>query len=182
MALTRLAHQLIKEHFDQHRDSMKLAVDATCGNGFDTEFLLRIGFAKVVGVDIQSEAIAITSKRVQDQYINNVELYQQSHDKLHLTIKDQVNCFMFNLGYLPHGDKTITTTSKSTLSALNYCLNKLQQNGYISVLCYPGHEEGRVETNAIKNWLKTIDERFSVEQFLSSSPSTNSPILYTIKN
>ena len=65
MALTRLAHQLIKEHFESSGANRGLAVDATCGNGFDTEFLCRLGFKQVIGFDIQARAIEITRHRLE---------------------------------------------------------------------------------------------------------------------
>ena len=42
MALTDDAHNLVRTHFANK--AKRVAVDATCGNGFDTEFLVELGF------------------------------------------------------------------------------------------------------------------------------------------
>jgi len=61
MALTRLAHQLVREHF---RDkATRLAVDATLGNGHDCKFLVELGFDRIIGFDIQQQAIEQTERQ-----------------------------------------------------------------------------------------------------------------------
>lgn len=49
----------------------------------------------------------------------------------------------FNLGYLPGGDKAITTTSETTLVALGAAERILMPGGLISVVAYVGHPGGR---------------------------------------
>lgn len=49
----------------------------------------------------------------------------------------------FNLGYLPGGDKTVITTSKTTLPALQAASRILRSEGLISVMVYVGHPGGR---------------------------------------
>lgn len=51
---------------------------------------------------------------------------------------------MFNLGFLPGGDKTVTTTYESTVKALGHCLNLLNFNGIVTVALYPGHTAGKI--------------------------------------
>lgn len=48
----------------------------------------------------------------------------------------------FNLGYLPGGDKTITTESETTLEALKVAKEILMPGGLISLLVYVGHPGG----------------------------------------
>lgn len=49
----------------------------------------------------------------------------------------------FNLGYLPGGDKTVITTSKTTLLALEAAERILMPGGLISMVVYIGHPGGR---------------------------------------
>ena len=47
---------------------------------------------------------------------------------------------VFNLGYLPGGDKQVTTESDSTLSAVEAALDLLNKDGLICITMYSGHE------------------------------------------
>jgi len=110
MALTRLAHQLITAHFQDR--PKKFSVDATCGNGHDTEFLARLGFNKIVAFDIQPQALAATEQRLANMEDIIVDLVHDGHENLAHYTATTVDCVMFNLGYLPHTDKTLTTLAK----------------------------------------------------------------------
>ena len=55
MGLTRRTHNIVREHFDE-RDK-DVAVDATCGNGFDTEFLAILGFKKVISISFSWDSV-----------------------------------------------------------------------------------------------------------------------------
>lgn len=50
---------------------------------------------------------------------------------------------VFNLGYLPGGDKAILTTPGTTLAALQAAGRVLGSGGLISVMVYVGHPGGR---------------------------------------
>lgn len=177
MALTRLTHQLITEHFSGKE--INLAVDATCGNGHDTEFLARLGFKQIIGFDIQQTALDNTAKRLKANQLEPAKLILDGHQNLesHVTNAD---CIMFNFGYLPHGDKNITTLTNNSLTAIQSAINCLNKNGIISLLCYPGHDEGAKETGAIQQWLKEQNE-LKVETHQSSSPTAISPVLFIVK-
>ena len=210
MALTRLAHQLVKEHFQCA--SKNVAVDATCGNGHDTEFLTRMGFKKIIGFDIQAVAISNTRIRLEnaglvkpeadnlelinrkqnhfdsskpqknDFIANNVRLIHAGHEHLADYIKQEISCAMFNFGYLPKADKIVTTTAATSVRALESALSKLSSDGLLSLICYPGHEQGHIETRAIKQWLMGLDSQtVSIQQHQSQKPTDTTPILYLVK-
>jgi len=179
MALTRHAHSLLRDHF---KDKPKnIAVDATCGNGHDTEFLARLGFQTVIGFDVQQQAIEETSRRLFDNKLEHCQLVQAGHETLNQHINSEIDCIMFNLGYLPHADKNITTNKNSTLDALNQALDLLSKHGLISLMCYPGHPQGAIETNAIEQWIKQLDQYWISQTHLSKSPKPTAPILHLIK-
>lgn len=48
----------------------------------------------------------------------------------------------FNLGYLPGGNKAITTKSETTLQALEAASRILKPGGLISLVVYVGHPGG----------------------------------------
>lgn len=55
---------------------------------------------------------------------------------------------VFNLGYLPGGDKNIVTTAESTVVAFQAAERVVQAGGAISATLYPGHQEGMLEAEA----------------------------------
>ncbi len=62
-----------------------------------------------------------------------------------------IKLVVYNLGYLPGGDKTKTTHVATTLQSLHQAQALLQKGGVISITCYPGHKEGAHEQNVILN-------------------------------
>ncbi len=136
-------------------------IDATCGHGYDTlkicQLALSINKGKVYAFDIQNQAIE--SAR---QYINAhlpLDLRQQiffqqcCHSLFPSEISpSSVRLIVYNLGYLPKGDKTCTTRLDTTLQSLNQAQHLLQPGGILSVTCYPGHPEGAIEQEAILHY------------------------------
>lgn len=182
MALTQLAHREIKAHFQKGDTNKRIAVDATCGNGYDTEVLCSLGFQKVIGFDIQSKAIDATQQRLQARNFNNFELHQANHAELTKRVPQALDCAMFNFGYLPHGDKTITTTAQSSVSAVRQILANLSEDGIVTLLCYPGHPEGALETAAVINFL-TSQPDFSTTEQQDNPIATNqvAPRLFIVR-
>ena len=66
---------------------------------------------------------------------------------------------LFNLGYLPGQDKLITTEVGTTLQAIEQALTLLKESGVLIVVVYPGHEQGRVEQEALDQWIKQVNTR-----------------------
>ena len=89
---------------------------------------------------------------------------------------------MFNFGYLPKADKNITTRADTSLTAINSAIKLLGDDGLISLLCYPGHEQGNIETKAIQQSLGTLTNNMIIEQHLSQQASDQAPILYILRN
>lgn len=182
MSLTDDAHALIRKHLNKRFSDMSntLAVDATCGNGHDTAFLAELNFTKIIGIDVQDIAIQATRKRLGDT--TTVELVQDSHANLSKYIKGNIDCLMFNFGYLPAGDKNVTTNTESSLEAVKVGLDLLSDDGVMSLMCYPGHPAGEQETRALRNWLITLNSTlWTVETHLAAAPKPTSPILYLVK-
>lgn len=157
-----------------------IVIDATCGNGNDTLMLARLA-KKVFAFDVQKKAIDNTKKLLEKNNVKNVELINDSHENLekylNLYLK-KISVIMFNLGYLPGGNKDIMTNHKSTLKAIKYGLNYLNKKGIILVTCYP-HEEGKKEAKEIINYL---DKNKLNYQIYKNTDNENAPFLIEIKN
>lgn len=126
------------------------AVDATCGNGHDTAFLAAsVGSSGVVhAFDVQAAAIEATQLRVAESVPAErrpaLRCHLASHaDMLQLVGSSAARVVMFNLGYLPGGDKATTTRTGSTLAAVKAACEVLQPGALCSILCYTGHPGGR---------------------------------------
>lgn len=133
-------------------------IDATCGNGHDTLLLAQLVLTEqsgwLYGFDIQEKAISATRQRLDGelppQMLSRVILYQSSHEQFSDAIKpESVNLIVYNLGYLPGGNKELTTYKESTLASLQKALLLLKPGGAVSITCYPGHPAGELEENEV---------------------------------
>ena len=140
------------------------AVDATVGNGHDTLFLAEcVGpTGRVVGFDIQPSALTETTRRLRDAGLEErVELLLRGHEEMTAWFAESASlprpkAAMFNLGYQPGGDKSVITRPVTTLIALASALELVVPGGIITVVVYPGHEGGRVETEAVLSWARAV--------------------------
>lgn len=142
-----------------------VAIDATAGNGHDTEFLAKLVGAdgRVYAFDIQEQAVVSTRERVRAAGMEaRVQVVHAGHERMGEFIPGSehglVSACMFNLGYLPRGDKSITTQMRTSLAALQYAVELLALNGIITVMFYPGHPEGAEEVTHIGEWARTLPQ------------------------
>ena len=133
-----------------------VSCDMTCGRGNDTLYLADFS-KKVYAFDIQKDAIESTKERVKDY--NNVFLINDSHSNVDKYVGGKIDIAMYNLGYLPKGDHTITTTYESSIESIKKTLELLNKNGLITIIIYPGHPEGLTESIEITNFLKTLNQK-----------------------
>ena len=141
-----------------------MAVDFTMGNGHDTEFLSKtVGeTGKVYAFDIQASAVESTRKNLASAGCPcNYTLIHDSHHNVLNYVKEPIKAGMFNLGYLPGGDKSITTMRVTTLPAIEAAISLLDKDAILLVAVYPGHEEGDAEGREITEYLSTLS-RFKV--------------------
>ncbi len=144
------------EHYVQPGD---LVIDATCGNGKDLLFLAKLlgGKGSLVAYDIQKEALEqaeLTLSSLNEQERSIISLKLASHE--HFT-EENAALIVYNLGYLPGGDKSLTTMTASTLTSLKNALTTLKPGGLLSVTCYPGHEEGAREALAVRAFFEELE-------------------------
>ena len=150
----------LQKHFIlTHLKEGDIAVDFTMGNGHDTEFLSRtVGeFGHVYAFDIQEQALASTSDRLaKSDCPDNCTLILDSHHNVKKYVDVPIKAGMFNLGYLPGGDKSITTMRETTMPAIEAAISLLDRDGIINVAVYPGHAEGDAEGKMICDYLATL--------------------------
>lgn len=152
-----LAHQMIRGVVR----SGDVVVDATLGNGHDALFLAGLVGESgcVIGFDVQSAAIEASRERMEAEGVGHYDFHHMGHEHMEGVIGDEqlpVSVVMFNLGYLPNADKEIITREDTTLVALDSALGLLRVGGVISVMCYPGHEGGDTESEAVSEWARRL--------------------------
>jgi hypothetical protein len=147
----KLAHALWAQHL-QDSDSV---VDATLGNGHDCAYLVSLlgPQGSLVGFDIQQQAIEKTQQRLNqlNTSLPSIELNHACHSTL---LGKGFSLIVYNLGYLPGADKRVTTQVESTLESLKKSVQALRIGGALSVMTYPGHDEGAREHEAVERWLR----------------------------
>ena len=185
ISLLNTAHDLI-------RDIVRpgdIAIDATIGNGHDTLFLAeQVGpSGHIYGFDIQQAAIDSTRDKFRLTLLPEcLTLIHASHaemgDKIPAHHHGKISAIMFNLGYLPGGDKRIITQTDSTLTALTIASRILAVNGIITLLAYPGHPGGEMETDQVKNGCEQLDTRqFAVSTLYSAEHKESAPRLFVVR-
>ena len=167
-----LSHSIIKEYIE---DKI-VAVDATLGNGYDCDFLSSC-FEKVFAFEIQKDAC--------EKYIdknNNVIIINDSHHKIDEYVKEEINCVCYNLGYLPGGDKDITTLAETSLKSIQIALELLAPNGLMSIAIYRGHKKKKKKENCILKYLRELPKnKFGVMLHECINRSSTAPLLVIVE-
>ncbi len=148
-------------YWKQWVSSGDTVIDATMGNGHDTFFLAQLlnGKGRLIGYDIQAEAIEQTKARLQTLSESERAIVSLQH-KSHIFFSEkEVKLIVYNLGYLPGGDKSATTKTENTLKSLKHALEAIGSMGAISITCYPGHPEGAKEEAGIFDFVKKLSSR-----------------------
>mgnify|MGYP003296089022 CR=1 FL=1 len=170
MILAEIAKSFFKDKVPENG----IAVDFTMGNGYDTVFLSElVPDGLVFAFDIQEEAIKSTQKRLEENRVVNVMLIRDSHSEAKSYITSPINAGMFNLGYLPGGNKSVHTMTESTLTAVRDALDMLAPGGVLTVSVYPGHDEGFREGEELTKMLSDIDRH---EYSVLQCKMLNSPV------
>ena len=150
-------------------------VDMTLGNGNDTLFLAN-KVKKVYAIDIAKEAINKSKKILKD--FNNIVYICDNHTNVDKYIEDEINLFIFNLGYLPHSDIISVTNKNDTLKAFIKAYKLLMPGGYIAITFYLGHSGGKDEYYHLDKYIKD-NNILVLEKY--KQDKIDSPITYIIK-
>lgn len=154
------------------------AVDATMGNGHDTLFLCEAVGPRghVFAFDIQPAAVANTEKLLlENGMLGRADLFCAGHQELDRYVKDPVRTVVFNLGWLPGGDHSVTTRWETTRVAVLKALDLLAAGGMLVLCAYPGHEEGSREREELVSLFSSLsNQTFNVlhQRFLNASPGS----------
>ena len=169
----------------KHLKEGDTVVDFTMGNGNDTLFLSKaVGEkGKVYAFDIQEDALASTKAHLEENGApDNYTLICASHHRVKEFVNEPINAGMFNLGYLPRsGRKALTTMRQTTMPAVEAAIELLAPDGVLIVAIYPGHEEGSLEGEMLREYFKTLSKyRICPSEFkILNSPT--SPYFFIVE-
>ena len=138
------------------------AIDATMGNGHDTQWLCELAGDSgcVYAFDVQKDAVNRTAERLEAAGLRNrAQLFCTGHQHMADYVKEAVDAIVFNLGWLPGAEHGVTTQTQTTLLAVNVALELLREDGVMTICVYPGHDEGTRELHALLDWARNLDER-----------------------
>ena len=143
----------------KHIGAGDTVADFTMGNGHDTLFFSQtVGEGgQVFAFDIQQGALESTKKRLEENNApENYTLICDSHHNAAKYIDRPIKAGMFNLGWLPGGDKSITTLRESTMPAIEAAIELMDQDAILNVAVYPGHAEGDAEGKMLEEYFATL--------------------------
>lgn len=152
------SHYLLQTHLDRG----VRVIDATIGNGNDTLYLARlVGKDGLVwGFDVQKKAIKNTRNKLEKNNCEDrVQIIHDGHENMDKYIENKVSAVIFNLGYLPAGNKEVITRPETTLEALKISLTLLKPEGIIVLVIYTGHDGGKKELKCLLNYAKNLDHQ-----------------------
>ena len=197
---TALAHVLWSSILRPNVDS---AIDATCGNGFDSVVIAQMLFdtysggmqkedectSQLLCIDIQEQACENTTKALVKELgeeillRDRIQVLHTSHAPLpRPNDSSSVGLVVYNLGYLPRSDKACMTQIDTTVSSLVDAFLLLRIGGMVSVVTYPktGPEED-VAVRALLECMALLSSNVMtwkeyVEQELQTSEETKALI------
>ncbi len=181
-SLTQLAHNVIRRIVERG----DTVIDATAGNGNDTQLLASLVGAtgRTIAIDIQQSAIESTSGRMERAGLfadlrladHAIELNSLRSSGL------QVKAVMFNLGYLPRSDKQVTTGSTSTRAAIQAASEMLKPGGAVTIIAYRGHAGGLEEATIVERCLADLPtDQFKTSRIDGDSNNPTSPVLFVVR-
>jgi hypothetical protein len=176
----------LQKHFIlTHLKEGDVAVDFTMGNGHDTEFLSKtVGEnGHVYAFDVQSLALESTEKHLKECGCpENYTLILDSHHNVKKYVDRPIKAGMFNLGYLPGSDKTVTTMRETTLPAIEAAISLMDKDAVILVAVYPGHAEGEAEGKMVNEYLASLSRYKVCCTQIKIVNSPTSPFFFIIES
>ncbi len=176
--------ELHKRFVLEHIHPGDTVADFTMGNGHDTVFLSKaVGEnGHVYAFDIQPDALASTEERLTSEGCpRNYTLILDSHHNAKNYIMTPLKAGMFNLGWLPGGDKSVTTKRTTTLPAIADAIELLGKDAVLVVAVYPGHPEGDAEGREIEQYLSTLSRYKLCVTKVKIVNSPTSPFFFLIE-
>lgn len=170
--ITNIVHMLMRDL------KPKVAIDFTLGSGNDFLYMAKFNsIKKIYGFDIQQVAIEEVKPLLSSDFQYLICDSHANFDK-YVTNYD---LGVFNFGYYPKGDHTITTLKDSSEIALKKALYYLNKKGTLMLVVYPGHDEGKNEAKMIDEIVSALNPHYFQVMLVKMCSANNAPYLYVIE-
>lgn len=179
-------HQIVDLIIRNYLKKGSICVDATLGNGKDSLKIYKTldGDCKIYSFDIQDQAIIKSKKLFAENKINEykIKIINDSHENIYNYIHEPVDFFIMNLGYLPGGNKDITTNFKSVKIFLDKITLIMKAKSFGLIIFYPGHEKGMEEYIEISKYLSDLDQnKFNVSKIEQMNQKNQPPLVVMLE-
>lgn len=156
--------------------------DFTLGNGHDSLFLLKqIENGFLYGFDIQEEAINNSQDLLTEAGFKNFKLILDSHANVLEHVKEKIDLGIYNLGYLPGGDKSLITRGDSTVKSIDGALKVLNPGKALIITAYKGHKGAMEEYEIVMEYVSSLDQKkYSVMNINFPNQRNNPPEIITV--
>lgn len=175
----------ITDHYiNLFKNKIIIAADMTVGNGNDIYKIVKTVDKKseILGFDISEIAIENTKNLLKEFKNNNIQIIKDSHKNIFKHINKKLDLVIYNLGYLPKGNKDITTDYVTVIKSLEYVLNFLNINGIVIITFYPGHSSGKLESIEIEKYLADLNQKnYNVLKYYFVNQINNPPYVVVIE-
>ncbi|MBQ6583012.1 MAG: class I SAM-dependent methyltransferase [Mogibacterium sp.] len=187
VTVTERCHMLLRPHLH----TGDLVVDCTAGNGHDTRFLARcVGpRGKVLAFEIQEQAANKLRKKIAKEY-PQVMVVCGNFTSLEEVLRDSAGgegvipepaVIVYNLGWLPGGDHSFTTKAEETIASVRQALRLVKPEGVVSIITYPGHEEGLREEREITALLSELpSDEYEALTIRQTNRGINCPVQHIV--
>lgn len=175
--ITEIAHDLLCPYV--HKQAV--CADFTMGNGYDTLFFAkRAQKGLVYAFDIQAEALKRTEALLKD-HRDPVKLILDNHIHMDHYIQKKLDAAVFNFGYLPNSDQSVTTDADNSLSAVQKAFQLCRRHALLVLVCYPGHKEGAKEAAAITAWCESLSNKTARMMKIAMVNKPQAPFLFAVE-
>lgn len=139
-----------------------VAIDATAGNGYDTLYLTELvgDTGHVFAFDVQQQALDATKARLKEHGVfERTTLILDGHENFAKHVDEPIGGAVFNLGYLPGADHTLTTQAQTTITAIDAMLEQMKIGGIVVLVVYHGHEGGKEERDNVLQYVECLPQK-----------------------
>ncbi|QQK07561.1 tRNA (mnm(5)s(2)U34)-methyltransferase [Miniphocaeibacter halophilus] len=171
-------------YIDFFKNKIINAIDMTIGHGNDIYKIAKTvnKESEILGFDISEIAVKNTKKQLEEFEKHNIKIIRDSHENINRYTDKKLDLVIYNLGYLPKGDKNITTDYKTVIKSLEYVLSALNENGIIIMTFYPGHNSGKLESIEIEKFLSKINQKkYNILKYSFINQINNPPYVVVIE-
>lgn len=139
-----------------------VAIDATAGNGHDTLYLTELvgDTGHVFAFDVQQQALDATRERLKAHDVfERTTLILDGHENFAKHVDEPIGGAIFNLGYLPGADHSLTTHAETTITAIDAMLEQMKIGGIVVLVVYHGHEGGKEERDNVLKYVENLPQK-----------------------